>query len=56
MLNNFTKHLGINVKRLESGTVKLGQMKLLGALSNEYTLTGRRQINPSEPKQLIHTA
>jgi hypothetical protein len=41
-INDFTKHLGNNIDRLNSGAVKLRQRKLLGSLFEEYPPTGRR--------------
>jgi hypothetical protein len=45
-INDFTKHLGINTDRLNSGAVKLRQRKLLGSLFEEYLPTGRRVNQP----------
>jgi hypothetical protein len=45
-INDFTKHLGINIDRLNSGAVKLRQRKLLGSLFEEYPPTGRRVNQP----------
>jgi hypothetical protein len=45
-INDFTEHLGINIDRLNSGAVKLRQRKLLGALFEEYPLTGRKANQP----------
>jgi len=45
-INDFTKHLGINIDRLNSGVVKLRQRKLLGSLFEEYPPTGRRMNQP----------
>ncbi len=45
-LHDFTKHRGINIDHLESGVMKLRQKKLLGALFNEYPLTGRKANQP----------
>jgi len=45
-INDFTKHLGINIDRLSSGAVKLRQQKLLGSLFEEYPPTGRRVNQP----------
>ena len=47
-INDFTKHLGINIDRLNSGAVKLRQQKLLGNLFEEYPPTGRR-VNQPQP-------
>jgi hypothetical protein len=44
--HDFTKHLGINVERLESGAVKLRQRKLLGALFEEYPPSSRKANQP----------
>jgi hypothetical protein len=41
-INDFTKHLGINIDCLNSGAVKLRQRKLLGSLFEEYPPSGRR--------------
>ncbi len=41
-IKDFTKHLGINIDRLNSGAVKLRQRKLLGSLFEEYPPSGRR--------------
>ena len=45
-INDFTKHLGINIDRLNSGAVKLRQRKLLGNLFEEYPPSGRRANQP----------
>jgi hypothetical protein len=45
-INDFTKHLGINIDRLNSGAVKLRQRKLLGSLFEEYPPTGRKANQP----------
>jgi hypothetical protein len=45
-INDFTKHLGINIDHLNSGAVKLRQQKLLGSLFEEYPPTGRRVNQP----------
>jgi hypothetical protein len=45
-INDFTKHLGINIDCLNSGAVKLRQQKLLGSLFEEYPPTGRRVNQP----------
>jgi hypothetical protein len=45
-INDFTKHLGINIDCLNSGTVKLRQQRLLGSLFEEYPPTGRRVNKP----------
>jgi len=45
-INDFTKHLGINIDHLNSGAVKLRQRKLLGALFEEYPPTGRKANQP----------
>jgi len=44
--NDFTKHLGINIKKLESGAIKLRQRKLLVTLFDEYPPTGRKANQP----------
>jgi hypothetical protein len=44
--HDFTKHLGINVERLESGAVKLRQRKLLRALFEEYPPSSRKANQP----------
>jgi hypothetical protein len=44
--HDFTKHLGINIEKLETGAVKLRQRKLLGALFDEYPPTGRKANQP----------
>jgi len=46
IINDFTKHLGINIDRLDSGAVKLRQRKLLGALLEEYPPTRRKANQP----------
>jgi hypothetical protein len=45
-INDFTKHLGINIDCLDLGEVKLRQRKLLGALFKEYPPTGRKANQP----------
>jgi hypothetical protein len=50
--HDFTKHLGINIERLESGAVKLRQRKLLGALFDEYPPSGRKVNQPQRAKRM----
>jgi hypothetical protein len=50
--HDFTKHLGINIERLESGAVKLRQRKLLGALFDEYPPSGRKANQPQRAKRM----
>jgi len=45
-INDFTKHLGINIDHLNSGAVKLRQRKLSGSQFEEYPPTGRRVNEP----------
>jgi uncharacterized protein Usg len=50
--HDFTKHLSINVERLESGAVELQQRKLLGALFDEYHPT---ESKVNQPQQISRT-
>jgi hypothetical protein len=50
-INDFTKHLGINVDRLNSGAVKLRQRKLLGSLFEESTNREKSEPTPMHIKE-----
>jgi hypothetical protein len=54
--HDFTKHLGINIERLESGAVKLRQRKLLGALFEEYPPSGKNRTNLNVQIGMMNTA